>query len=413
MRFGVFYELQLPKPWGEGDEHKLFNEALDQIVLADRLGIDYAWAVEHHFLDEYSHCSAPEVFLAAAAGRTQNIRVGHGIRQVIPNYNHPARTAEGLAALDLISNGRVDFGIGEGATRLELGGFQIPAKDKRAMSLEAGEQVANMLAMTPYPGYEGEFFSMPCRNIVPKPSQKPHPPMWIACTNRGTIEVAARNGIGALAFSFVDPAEAEHWVNIYYDLINSDECIPLGHTVNPNVALVTSFSMHENRAEAIRRGHDGFHFFRYALGALVASDTVPGRTELWNEYVEIRGDAIDRAVESAEAAGDDYSGGIGTPDDVRRHLRELEAAGVDQVILLQQGGKNKHEHICESLELFATEVMPEFAERDADREAEKAERLAPAVERALSRKQWMEPLADEDIPVVRASVAAPQVAGTP
>jgi alkanesulfonate monooxygenase SsuD/methylene tetrahydromethanopterin reductase-like flavin-dependent oxidoreductase (luciferase family) len=261
--------------------------------------------------------------------------------------------------------------------------------------------------------HNGKHFSVPERCILPKPIQKPHPPMWIACTNRGTIEVAARNGIGALAFSFVDPAEAEHWVNIYYDLIDSDECIPLGHTVNPNVALVTSFSIHENRAEAIRRGHDGFHFFRYALGALVASDTVPGRTALWDEYVAIRGDAVERSVESAEAAGDDYSGGIGTPDDVRKHLRELEAAGVDQVILLQQGGKNKHEHICESLELFADEVMPEFAERDVEKEAEKAQRLAPAVERALARKQWMEPLDDEDIPVVKASVSAPQVAGTP
>ena len=413
MKFGIFYEHQLPKPWDEGAEEKLFHEALDQVALADRLGFNNVWAVEHHFLEEYSHCSSPEVFLAACAARTENIRIGHGIRQTPPSYNHPARTAEGIASLDLISRGRVEFGIGEGATRLELGGFQIPAKDKRAMSLEAGEQVANMLAMEPYPGFQGEFFSMPCRNIVPKPSQKPHPPMWIACTNRGTIEVAARNGIGALAFSFVDPAEAEHWVSIYYDLIDSDECIPLGHTVNPNVALVTSFSIHENRAEAIRRGHDGFHFFRYALGALVASDTVPGRTALWDEYVAIRGDAVERSVESAEAAGDDYSGGIGTPDDVRKHLRELEAAGVDQVILLQQGGKNKHEHICESLELFADEVMPEFAERDVEKEAEKAQRLAPAVERALARKQWMEPLDDEDIPVVKASVSAPQVAGTP
>ena len=115
--------------------------AFDQVVLADRLGIDYAWAVEHHFLDEYSHCSAPEVFLAAAAARTKNIRLGHGIRQVIANYNHPARTAECMSSLDLVSNGRMDFGIGEGATRLELHGFDIPAKKKRAMSLEAAEQV--------------------------------------------------------------------------------------------------------------------------------------------------------------------------------------------------------------------------------------------------------------------------------
>ena len=135
MRFGVFYELQLPKPWNPGDEQRLFHEALDQVELADRLGFDYAWEVEHHFLDEYSHSSSPEVFLAFAAARTKRIRLAHGIRQVIPNYNHPARTAEMLGSLDIVSNGRVDFGIGEGATRLELGGFHIPAKEKHGSAL--------------------------------------------------------------------------------------------------------------------------------------------------------------------------------------------------------------------------------------------------------------------------------------
>ena len=201
MRFGIFYEHQLPKPWNEGDEARLFHQALEQVVLADRLGYDYAWEVEHHFLEEYSHSSAPEVFLAACAALTKNIRVGHGIRQVIPNYNHPARTAEGLATLDIISRGRLDFGIGEGATRLELGGFHIPAKEKRAMCLEAAEQIANMMVMSPYPGYESKNFAFPCRDVLPKPVQKPHPPMWMACTNRDTIKVAASNGIGALAFS--------------------------------------------------------------------------------------------------------------------------------------------------------------------------------------------------------------------
>src|ERR671918_2771338 len=114
MKFGIFYELQLPRPWTERSEYQLLQDALAQIELADQLGFDYAWCVEHHFLEEYSHCSAPEVFLAAAAARTKSIRLGHGIRQVIPNYNHPARTAEGLGMLDLISNGRLDFGIGEG-----------------------------------------------------------------------------------------------------------------------------------------------------------------------------------------------------------------------------------------------------------------------------------------------------------
>jgi alkanesulfonate monooxygenase SsuD/methylene tetrahydromethanopterin reductase-like flavin-dependent oxidoreductase (luciferase family) len=134
MKFGIFYELQLPKPWGADDEHQLVQDALAQVELADRLGLDYAWAVEHHFLEEYSHCSASDVFLAAAAARTKRIRLGHGIRQVIPNYNHPARTAEAIAMLDLVSNGRAELGIGEGATRLELGGFNIPAKEKRPLS---------------------------------------------------------------------------------------------------------------------------------------------------------------------------------------------------------------------------------------------------------------------------------------
>ena len=151
MRFGIFYEHQLPKPWKDGDEEKLLNDAIDQVVLADELGIDNVWAVEHHFLEEYSHSSAPEVFLAACAARTKRIRIGHGIKHTPANYNHPARVAEEVATLDLISRGRVEFGIGEGATRMELGGFKIPAREKRAMSIEAGEQIANMMAMTPYP----------------------------------------------------------------------------------------------------------------------------------------------------------------------------------------------------------------------------------------------------------------------
>jgi alkanesulfonate monooxygenase SsuD/methylene tetrahydromethanopterin reductase-like flavin-dependent oxidoreductase (luciferase family) len=403
MRFGVFYELQLPKPWNPGDEQRLFHEALDQVELADRLGFDYAWEVEHHFLDEYSHSSSPEVFLAFAAARTKRIRLAHGIRQVIPNYNHPARTAEMLGSLDIVSNGRVDFGIGEGATRLELGAFHIPAKEKRAMSLEAAEQVANMMVLEPYPGFEGKYFSMPCRNVLPKPVQKPHPPMWMACTNRDTIRVAAANGLGALAFSFLDPEEAHKWAEIYYGIIKSDSCIPLGHSVNPNIAMVSSFSLHHDRAEAIRRGHEGFEFFGYALNALVAHDTVPGRTNLWGEYLEKRGDRTAEMMEAARNGGAN-SGGIGTPEDMRSQLRAMQEAGVDQVIFLQQAGRNEHRHICESLELFAREVMPDFQAEVAAREARKQQELAPYVAAALGRTKWMKPLADHEIPVVKASV---------
>jgi alkanesulfonate monooxygenase SsuD/methylene tetrahydromethanopterin reductase-like flavin-dependent oxidoreductase (luciferase family) len=299
----------------------------------------------------------------------------------------------------------VDFGIGEGATRLELGGFGIPAKEKRALCLEAAEQIANMMVLDPYPGFEGASFSMPCRNVLPKPVQKPHPPMWMACTNRDTIRVAASNGVGALAFSFIDPDEARAWADIYYGIIRSDACVPLGHAVNANIAMVSSFSLHRDRDEAIARGQQGFEFFGYALNALVARDTVPGRTNLWNEYLAQRGG---RAEEPVAAAGA-RSSGIGTPDDMRRHLDGFEAAGIDQVIFMQQAGRNRHDHICEALELFAAELMPRYAARVAEREARKAEQLAPFIAAAMARKRWMKPLADDEIPIVRASVAKAQV----
>jgi alkanesulfonate monooxygenase SsuD/methylene tetrahydromethanopterin reductase-like flavin-dependent oxidoreductase (luciferase family) len=395
MRFGVFYELQLPKPWDEDSEYRLVQEAIEQVQLADRIGIEHAWAVEHHFLEEYSHCSASEVFLSALAAKTQNIRLGFGIRQVIPNYNHPSRTAEAVAMLDLISNGRVEFGIGEGATRLELHGYDIPSKRKQALSFEAAEQIANMMVMEPYPGYEGEGFSMPCRNVLPKPRQKPHPPMWLACTNRKTIETAARNGLGALAFTFVDPDEARGWADTYYSIIKSEECVPLGHSVNANIAMVAGFSIHPDPKEAFRRGVDGFAFFRYAINALVANDTRPGRSTLWDEYLELR----DRDLPTIEAPG------IGTPENYRELVREFDEVGVDQIIFLQQGGKNRHDDICESLELFGKEVYPEFATKRDAKEARKAEELAPFIEAALARKQRMRPLSDKEIPVVPASRA--------
>jgi alkanesulfonate monooxygenase SsuD/methylene tetrahydromethanopterin reductase-like flavin-dependent oxidoreductase (luciferase family) len=256
---------------------------------------------------------------------------------------------------------------------------------------ETVEQVANMMAMDPYPGFEGQFFSMPTRNVVPKPLQQPHPPLWVACSNRDTIHLAAQLGIGALTFAFIDPAEARAWVDDYYETFKR-ECVPIGHAVNPNIAMVTSFSVHADHDEAVRRGLDGFRFFQFALGHHYAfGDHKPGRTNIWDHYVAVR-----------DSVGLDFlgggTGGIGTPDELRRHLREFADAGVDQTVFIQQGGKNRHEHICEALELFAAEVMPEFKAAEAERQAAKDAELAPYIEAALARKQYMAALADDEIP---------------
>ena len=388
MKFGIFYEHQLPRPWEEGAEQRIYQEALDQVELADRLGIDYAWEVEHHFLEEYSHSSAPEVFLAACSQRTKQIRLGHGIVLMPPGYNHPGRVAERIATLDLVSNGRVEFGTGESASIMELGGYGVPVGEKRAAWAEAVEHCLNMMAMTPYPGYQGKYFEMPCRNVVPKPVQKPHPPVWVACSNRETIKLAARNGIGALTFAFVDPDEAKQWVDDYYRILK-EECVPIGHAINPNICMVTGFSVHPDEAEARRRGEDGFRFFGYALAHhYVFGEHKPGVTDIWANFEKAKA-----MLPPASA-----SRGIGTPEQLREHLRGFEAAGVDQVAFVQQSGRNTHEHICAALELFAAEVMPEFKAREAARRQARLDELAPYLEQAMARKQKMKPLAPDEVP---------------
>ncbi len=400
MKFGIFYEHQIPRPWRDGDEHRLFRDALEQVELADALGIDYVWEVEHHFLEEYSHSSAPEVFLAACSQRTSRIRLGHGIVLMPPGYNHPARVAERIATLDLVSDGRVDWGTGESSSRIELEGFGVDPQQKREMWTESVRETAKMMSSNPYPGYEGAYFSMPHRNVVPKPLQKPHPPIWVACSNRETIKLAAKLGIGALTFAFVDGDEASRWVSEYYDTFES-ECEPIGQAVNPNIAMVTGFMCHEDSETAVARGLQGFQFFGYALSHYYATGThLPGRFDIWEDF----------QANGPKELGP--TGCIGSPQQVRETLLKYEKAGVDQVVFIQQGGRNDHEHICESLRLFAREVMPEFAERERAREKAKAERLAPfiqAAERRISRAQPMESVPQvESYPVLMEKLGTPQ-----
>ena len=294
-----------------------------------------------------------------------------------------------------MSNGRVEWGTGESASRAELEGFGVTPAERRAMWRETTEQVANMLALDPYPGHQGKYFSMPVRNVVPKPVQKPHPPLWVACSNRETIHLAAQLGMGALTFAFIDPAEAKHWVDDYYETFKR-ECVPIGHAVNPNIAMVTGFSCHRDGDEARRRGTDGFRFFQFALGHHYVFGTHrPGRTDIWAKYEAVRAE-LDLAILGGG------TGCIGTPEELRDALRAFEDYGVDQTIFIQQGGKNRHEHICESLELFAASVMPEFKEREAARAARKAEELAPYVAAAFERKRATAGLAERDIPTYQA-----------
>jgi alkanesulfonate monooxygenase SsuD/methylene tetrahydromethanopterin reductase-like flavin-dependent oxidoreductase (luciferase family) len=398
VRFGIFYEHQLPRPWGEDAEHRLLQDALDQVALADRVGIDYVWEVEHHFLEEYSHSSAPDVFLAAASQRTERIRLGLGIVPLPPAYNHPARVAETVATLDLVSDGRVELGTGETSSGAELEGFGVDRATKRAQWEEGLDVVTRMFVEEPFAGVDGRFVSMPARNVVPKPRQRPHPPLWVACSRRQTIRLAAEKGLGALSFAFVEPEEARAWVDEYHAIVESERCVPGGFAVNPQVAVVLPMMCAPTEQQAIDRGIDGAHFFGYSLAHYyVFGEHRPGRTNIYEEFLARREEVgFSRSVITADDAPlgvrvlqeglGSLRGAIGTPAQVGDLCRRYEAAGVDQVIFCLQAGRTRHEHICEAIELFAADVLPEFAARADAADAARAERFAPAIAAALARR---------------------------
>jgi alkanesulfonate monooxygenase SsuD/methylene tetrahydromethanopterin reductase-like flavin-dependent oxidoreductase (luciferase family) len=353
MKFGVFYELQLARPWQADSEFTLYHDALDELELADRLGYDHAWVVEHHFLEEYSHSSAPEVFLAAASQRTSRIRLGHGILQL--TTSHPAKVVEKVSALDLLSDGRVEFGMGESASITELHPFGVRFRDKRELWEDAVRCAIPMFGEGGVE-YKGTHFDFPLRNVLPKPRQKPHPPLWTACSQIETIEYAGSRGLGALGFQFVSADAAQAWVHAYYNAITKRLERLCDYPINPNIALVSMFMCAPTDEEARARA-DGATFFQFCLRFYNSPDRRrpdPGEVNMWDEYTAWK-------QANPEAAERALSGGlIGSPETIRRKLRKFEASNIDQVILLNQAGRNTHEDICASLELFAAEVMPEF-----------------------------------------------------
>ena len=364
MRFGVFYEHQIPRPWDAGSEHRQFAHALDQIELADALGFDYAWMVEHHFLEEYSHGSSPTAFLAAASQRTSNIRLGHGIIQI--TSNHPIRVAESVATLDLLSDGRVELGTGEGAGPRELHPFGVRVREKRQMWEEGIRALIPCLTQDSVE-FHGDYWDFPARNVLPKPLQKPHPPLWVACSNLATIEMCARRGMGALGFQFATPEGARAWVNRYYSLFAAGPDKLCDYQVNPNIAVVSGFMCAPTDAEA-RSKADGWTFFVFCLQFLAENVWEPGTVNLWERYQEWK--------TTPGAATTFDSGLVGSPETLRRKLRAFAATGIDQIILLNQAGNNTHADIMSSLELFATEVMGEFQAMESAHQEWKADVLA-------------------------------------
>jgi alkanesulfonate monooxygenase SsuD/methylene tetrahydromethanopterin reductase-like flavin-dependent oxidoreductase (luciferase family) len=290
--------------------------------------------------------------------------------------NPPQRVAERIASLDLVSNGRVEFGTGESGSVTELGGFDREMETKREIWEDALQCIIPMFKDQ---GVEldTKWHKMPLRNVLPKPVQKPHPPLWVACSQLETLEMAGRRGIGALGFQFLSADAAFAWVHAYYNAFTKRQQKLADYQTNPNIALVSYFMCAETDEEARRRA-DGATFFQFALRFFGSSSgrrrPDPYTVNIWDEYNKWKvanKDAADRALRG---------GLIGSPETIRRKLRRFQQSNIDQVILLNQAGRNSHEHICESLELFAKEVMPEFHAMEPEHQEWKRKVLAGEIQ---------------------------------
>jgi alkanesulfonate monooxygenase SsuD/methylene tetrahydromethanopterin reductase-like flavin-dependent oxidoreductase (luciferase family) len=401
VKLSLFVEVTIPRPWTDTSERDAFSDVLDQIELADKLGFHSVWITEHHFMEEYCHASAPEILLAALARSTTDIRLGHGIAQMPPGINHPARVAERVATLDLISNGRVEFGTGESSSVAELDGFRIDPGRKRAMWAEGVKVATRCMAETPFTGFAGEYVDMPSRNVVPKPLQKPHPPVWVACTRPETIQMAAENGIGALSFiTKGGPDEARQRVREYYETFASSAA-PIGLAPNANVLYTGGNLMcAETGDEALDRLGDLGGFFGWAVGYYYVNGVHhPGRDVLWEQYESDRAaKAADRIAAAPKPAGrSDWaaigqsfdsrrspSRGVGTVESIGSWIQEYEATGVDELLL--QLPPVRHEFIMESLEQVGRRILPALRERDEAFAAAKAARMAPVYDQAMARR---------------------------
>src|SRR5215831_3390883 len=251
MKFGIFYEISVPRPWERETEKRVFDNCLEQVALADELGFDSVWCVEHHFLEEYSHCSAPEIYLTACAMKTKKMRVGHGIVICVPEFNHPIKIAERTATMDIISGGRLEVGTGRSATWNELGGFRANPDETKKTWDEFVRCLPKMWTQERF-GYQGRSWSMPVRAIIPKPYQKPHPPMWVAVTSPGTEIDAAERGIGSLGLSFGPFRDQEEKIGHYRSIIRN--CEPVGEFVNDKVAILNFLYCHQDDAKGLATG---------------------------------------------------------------------------------------------------------------------------------------------------------------
>ncbi len=368
MQIDLLYEIQIARPHHERSEYEAYWQAIEQIELADRMGFGAVWAVEHHFLTEFAHSSAPEVFLAAVAMRTERIRIGHGVVLLPYPFNHPIRVAERIGALDILSNGRVEFGTGRSSS-YEQKGFRVPIEETREMWQEALEIIPRMWATDRF-SYKGRYFDIPERNVIPKPIQKPHPPIWVAATSPESWEIAGRNGIGVLGLTlFVPVPQLARQVEAYQRAVENAN--PVGAVVNRQTSAFTVVHCAETQERAVGNlgAKAAIDYLTYAFKVFSGGlEEEQSTRQSWQPDADLVRDyplipKMMRGEISYEELDAEDMVIVGDVDKCIQKIERYRQAGLDRMICLMQFGEIPHEAVLASIELIGKHVVPYFADK--------------------------------------------------
>ncbi len=357
MEFGIFNSVCMPPKFraehGAGAEHRRIMDEIRYVKAADAAGFKYAWVTEHHFLSEYSHLSANESFMGFAAAATENIHIGSGIINITPPVNPPARVAERVAMLDHLSEGRFEFGTGRGSSTTEQRGFGIEDPElTREMVAETLPQIVRMWKDEEY-SYDGRFFSMPKRNVLPKPYTDPHPPLWVAAGSPSTFELAARQGLGVLCFAFGKPEGFIPLIEKYKKDI--ENCDPVGGYVNNNVMVTTQMLCLEDggRARAIFKDLDIGYYLSLVFRYLDTFPRPPGIPEWPATIPDSTAEEIDKQIADQRIA-------VGDPDEVAATIQRFADTGADQLSFGMLSSSMSIDVCEEAIATFGKHVLPQF-----------------------------------------------------
>jgi alkanesulfonate monooxygenase SsuD/methylene tetrahydromethanopterin reductase-like flavin-dependent oxidoreductase (luciferase family) len=355
MKFSLFYEMQISKPTRD-KEAECFRNCLEQAELAEQAGYDCIWAVEHHGLYEYSHSSAPEIFLSFVAARTERIRIGHGVTLTPYRYNHPIRIAERIAALDILSGGRVNWGSGKSSSKVEQIAFENDLTTLHEQWLDALEMVPRMWTEDVFE-WKSRFFDVAPIQVIPKPVQKPHPPMFAACSKPDSAEAVGALGVGALNFAVGTDTYLKEKVRNYKDAVA--KASPRGRQKNDHFACTPPACVLTDDRKACELGFRGARFFAESLARYYFTDSRPlGALDVPRDFL-----AEDELQAAMEFRGDPESENsivVGEPARARDSVQRFAEAGVDELILVMQMGTVPHEAVMQSIRTFADGVMPAF-----------------------------------------------------